>query len=156
MPPDARVRQRPIVPGDLPRLHELQLDPESNRTAVTNPGAERRSTRTGPRCWTIRRTPAVLLDGVLVGTISCFSVDGAEHVGYWIDRAYWEMGIASRALELHLREVTNRPLVVSVATSNTGVSAGARTAVERVARPLPQGGPGRRPAREGASRQPRE
>jgi hypothetical protein len=32
-----RVRLRPVEPADLPRMFELQLDPESNRMAVTNP-----------------------------------------------------------------------------------------------------------------------
>ena len=45
-------------------------------------------------------------------------MDGQDHVGYWIDRAYWGMGITSRALHMLLREVTKRPLVATVATSN--------------------------------------
>jgi RimJ/RimL family protein N-acetyltransferase len=45
-------------------------------------------------------------------------MDGQDHVGYWIDRAYWGKGIASRALHLLLREVAKRPLVATVATSN--------------------------------------
>jgi len=40
----------------------------------------------------------VLLDGAPVGSISRFPADGEDHVGYWIDRAYWGTGIASRAL----------------------------------------------------------
>src|SRR5262249_14378869 len=45
-------------------------------------------------------------------------MDGQDHVGYWIDRAYWGMGIASRALHLLLQEVAKRPLVATAATSN--------------------------------------
>jgi RimJ/RimL family protein N-acetyltransferase len=55
---------------------------------------------------------------VLVGYISCFPADGQDHVGYWIDRAYWGKGIASRALRLLLEEVTRRPLVAVAATGN--------------------------------------
>jgi hypothetical protein len=51
---------------------------------------------------------AVLVGEALVGTISCFPTDGAGHVGYRIDRAYWGTGIASRALHLLLCEVTKR------------------------------------------------
>jgi len=61
---------------------------------------------------------AVLVGEAFVGYISCFRVDGQDHVGYWIDRAYWGMGIASRALHLLLREVGKRPLVAVAATSN--------------------------------------
>jgi len=31
------VRLRPVQPGDLPRMYDMQLDPESNRMAVTIP-----------------------------------------------------------------------------------------------------------------------
>lgn len=117
---DVRVRLRPVESGDLPRMFELQLDPESNRMAVVKP----RSRAAFDAHWaealgdpaTAART--VLLDGALVGYVSCFPVDGAEHVGYWIDRAHWGTGIASRALCLLLQEVTKRPLVATAATSN--------------------------------------
>ncbi len=61
---------------------------------------------------------AILVGEAFVGYISCFPMDGQDHVGYWIDRAYWGMGIASRALHLLLREVAKRPLVATAATSN--------------------------------------
>lgn len=61
---------------------------------------------------------AILLDGTFVGYVSRFPADGQAHVGYWIDRACWGMGIASRALELLLSEVTDRPLFATAATSN--------------------------------------
>jgi RimJ/RimL family protein N-acetyltransferase len=117
---DESVRLRPLETGDLPRMYEMQLDPESNRMAVTIP-------RTGPvfdAHWAKtlddpgNTTRAVLFSGALVGYISCFPMDGQYHVGYWIDRAHWGSGIASRALHLLLREVTKRPLVAAAATSN--------------------------------------
>jgi RimJ/RimL family protein N-acetyltransferase len=63
-------------------------------------------------------TRVVLLDGRVVGSISCFPMDGQDHVGYWIDRACWGRGIASRALGLLLQEVTTRPLIATATTSN--------------------------------------
>ena len=120
MTADDSVRLRPVQPGDLPRMYELQLDPESNRMAVTIP----RSREAFDAHWakalddpgnTIR---AILLDGAFVGYVSCFPMDGQDHVGYWIDRAYWGLGIASRALHLLLGEVATRPLVATAATSN--------------------------------------
>ena len=114
------VRLRPVQPGDLPRMYAMQLDPEANRMAVTIP-------RTGEAFdshWAKaladpgNTTRAVLVGEAMVGYISCFPMDGQDHVGYWIDRAYWGMGIASRALHLLLREVAKRPLVASAATSN--------------------------------------
>ena len=58
------------------------------------------------------------VDGQVVGYISCFPLDGGDHVGYWIDRAHWGRGVASRALEKLLREVAQRPLVAVAATGN--------------------------------------
>ena len=53
-----------------------------------------------------------------VGYACCFPLDDQEHVGYWVDRAFWGRGIASRALHLLLREVVGRPLHATVATRN--------------------------------------
>jgi RimJ/RimL family protein N-acetyltransferase len=61
---------------------------------------------------------AILLGEAFVGYVSRFPHDGEDHVGYWIDRAFWGRGIASRALSLLLQEVTDRPLVATAATSN--------------------------------------
>jgi RimJ/RimL family protein N-acetyltransferase len=52
----------------------------------------------------------------MVGSICCFPMDGEDHVGYWIDQAYWGRRIASRALQLLLQEVTSRPLTATAAT----------------------------------------
>jgi RimJ/RimL family protein N-acetyltransferase len=117
---DKRVRLRPVQPGDLPRIYDLQLDPESNRMAVTIP----RNREAFDSHWAKvlgdpeNITRVVLVGEVLVGTISCFPMDGQDHVGYWIDRAYWGMGIASKSLHLLLQEVAKRPLVAAAATSN--------------------------------------
>lgn len=115
-----RVRLRPVEQSDLPRIYLMQLDPESNRMAVTIP----RSRDAFDSHWAKslddpRITTWVILVGdELVGYISQFPVDDRNHVGYWIDRAYWGMGIASRALHLLLAEVAERPLIATVATSN--------------------------------------
>jgi len=72
-------------------MYDLQLDPESNRMAVTIP-------RTGDAFdlhWAKALNDpgitarVVLVGEALVGYISCFPMDGQDHVGYWIDRAYW-------------------------------------------------------------------
>jgi RimJ/RimL family protein N-acetyltransferase len=117
---DECVWLRPIQPCDLPRMYDMQLDLESNRMAVTIP----RTREAFDSHWAKvlgdsgNTTWVILVGEELVGTISCFPMDGQDHVGYWIDRAYWGMGIASQALHLLLREVAKRPLVAAAATSN--------------------------------------
>ncbi len=114
------IRLRRVQPGDLPRVYDLQLDPESNRMAVTIA----RTREAFDSHWAnVLADPGitarvVLVGEELVGTSSCFPMDGQLHVGYWIDRAYWGMGIASQALHLLLQEVAKRPLVAAAATSN--------------------------------------
>lgn len=118
--PPARVCLRAVVPADIPALFEHQSDPEANRMAVTNP----RDADTFAAVWAkILDDPsvvarAIIADGALAGSISCFQMDGLDAVGYWIGRSYWGRGIATRALGLLLEEVTIRPLYARVARSN--------------------------------------
>jgi RimJ/RimL family protein N-acetyltransferase len=114
------VRLRPVQPGDLPQIYDMQFDPESNRMAVTFPRAREEFDLHWAKALDDPEitAKAVIVAGALVGYISCFPIDGRNHVGYWIDRAYWGLGIASRALQLLLGEVTKRPLFASAATSN--------------------------------------
>ena len=115
-----RVGLRPVEAGDLPRMYEWQLDPDSNRMAATIPWTREAfdshwsKSLDDPK----NTTRAILFDGTFVGTVCCFPMGGQDHVGYWVDRAFWGRGIASRALSLLLQEVPTRPLVATVATSN--------------------------------------
>lgn len=114
------IRLRPVEAADLPRVFEMQLDPESNRMAAT---IARTREKFDVHWAKVLPDPAVtarviLVGDELVGLVSCFQRTGEDHVGYWIDRAWWGRGIASRALELLLTEVTRRPLIATAATSN--------------------------------------
>ncbi len=114
------VRLRSVGQDDLPRMYEMQLDPESNRLAATIP----RSAEVFDSHWAeALRAPsvtakAILLGEEMVGYVCCFRRDGRASVGYWVSREHWGKGIASRALELLLLEVATRPLYAHVATSN--------------------------------------
>ena len=111
---------RNVERDDLPRIYEFQLDPESNRMAVTIP----RSVDAFEAHWTTAlqdptvTTKLIVVGDDLAGCISCFKMDGVDAVGYWLGREFWRRGIASRALELLLTEVSTRPLSARVATSN--------------------------------------
>ncbi len=61
---------------------------------------------------------AIVADGSLAGSISCFKLDGQDAVGYWIAREHWGRGIASAALRLLLEEVAVRPLYARAARHN--------------------------------------
>jgi RimJ/RimL family protein N-acetyltransferase len=114
------IRLRTVERDALPRMCQMQLDPESNRMAVRTP----RSGEAFDAHWAnVLRDPgvtakAILLGEALVGYVCCFGRDGRANVGYWVSREHWGKGIASRALELLLLEVPARPLYARVATSN--------------------------------------
>jgi RimJ/RimL family protein N-acetyltransferase len=61
---------------------------------------------------------AITCNGKLVGSIASFVVEGETEVTYWIDRAAWGRGIASRALSLFLEVAQVRPLYARAATDN--------------------------------------
>jgi len=52
---------------------------------------------------------AITCDGQLVGSVAAFVLGGETGVTYWVDRAAWGRGIASRALELLMDLVPTRP-----------------------------------------------
>lgn len=122
MDSSCNIELRAVVLGDLPTIYAYQLDPEANRMAVAR-----------PRSWEDFRSHweqslddpkivarVIVADGEVVGHISCFEMDGRENVGYWIDRAHWGKGIASRGLALFLEVVSRRPLHARAARSNAG------------------------------------
>jgi RimJ/RimL family protein N-acetyltransferase len=113
-------RLRPTGPDDLPALFEIQSDPESNAMVGARPRTreaffaawERNFVDPGDNSHTIE------LDGVIVGNVARFQADGHDCVGYWIARAHWGKGIASRALVMFLCEERRRPLFATTARTN--------------------------------------
>ncbi len=122
MPDHPSVHLRDVAEADLPLLYQFSLDPDSNRMAMVHP----RDGESFDAHWAkvLRSSDTVskviLLEDRVVGKISCFGSDGTNMVGYWIDRAHWGRGIATRALVLLLEEVAIRPLTARVATTNLG------------------------------------
>jgi len=119
--PIGEVTIRPVREDDLPILFEHQRDPQANAMAAF-PARERdafmahwANILADPACVAI----AVELDGAVVGNIGSFEFGGHREVGYWIDRAFWGRGVATRALAEFLREAeTGRPLFAGVIAHN--------------------------------------
>ena len=119
---DERPRSAPPVePGDLPRMYDMQLDPESNRMAVTIP----RTAEAFDAHWAkALRDPSEHRQGRFCSA-RCWS--GTSPASRWTARITSGTGSTGRIgargspagrLQLLLREVTNRPLVATAATSN--------------------------------------
>ena len=119
------IALRPVEDSDLDAIFDQRRDPESVRMAAFT--AEDPADRSvfDAHMARVRNSPditmrAVTCDGQLVGSIASFAVEGQTEVTYWIDRAAWGRGIASRALLLLLDLVPIRPLYARVASDNAG------------------------------------
>lgn len=124
--PALDIRLRPVGPGDLPAMFEFQSDPRSNEMAGTKARTREAFFAAWEKNFANPRINARVIELVsaggaeLVGSIACFQAAGEERdsVGYWIARAYWGRGIASRALSLFLVEERRRPLHATAAKDN--------------------------------------
>ena len=119
----SEVTLRGLEDADLDILYEFMRDPEAVRMAAftaEDPGdreafdAHMRKIRGNPE--TLNQV--ILGDGVVVGSIASFVMDGDTEITYWVDRAVWGQGVAGRAVALLLEQVTVRPLHARVASDN--------------------------------------
>src|SRR5262249_30263018 len=117
------VELRPIEDADLDAIFEMQRDPDGVWMAAFTPldpndraAFDAHMARIRARTDVTNR--AITCDGELVGTVAAFVIEGDTEVTYWIDRARWGQGIASRALALLLDLVPVRPLHARAATDN--------------------------------------
>ena len=117
---------RDVVEDDLPVFFDSQLDPEANRMAAftARDPSDRQAFTTH---WhkiladptTINKT--IVCDGQVMGSVSSYEHDSKPEVTYWIGRAYWGQGIATRALSEFLAHVNRvRPMYARVAKDNLG------------------------------------
>jgi RimJ/RimL family protein N-acetyltransferase len=119
------VALRPVDDSDLDALFDQMRDPESVwMAAFTAEDPDDRSAFDA-HMGKLRNSPditlwAVTCDGQLAGSIGSFVFGGQTEVTYWIDRAAWGQGIASRALALLLDLVPVRPLHARAASDNAG------------------------------------
>lgn len=113
---------RDVAESDLPIFFANEHDPVANEMAVF-PARDR---ETFMAYWakilgdeTVAKQ-TILIDGQVAGNIMSFERFGKREVGYWIAREHWGKGIATRALEAFLTQVTVRPLIARVAKHNVG------------------------------------
>ncbi len=113
---------RPVIEADLPFFYLHQLDEEATRMA----DFPSRSEEAFYAHWhkimadptNVLRT--ILEDGQVAGSVVSFILDGRREVRYWIGRDFWGPGVATRALELMLVELKERPLIAVTAVHNLG------------------------------------
>lgn len=121
----SNVVLRDVRDEDLPVFFAQQLDTDANvmaaftakdptdREAFDAHWAKIRANKT----ITIQ---TILADGEVAGNVISFSDYGQPEVGYFLGRAFWGQGIATRALAAFLRQITTRPLYAHAAKDNAG------------------------------------
>jgi RimJ/RimL family protein N-acetyltransferase len=117
------IALRPVADADLDALFDQMRDPESVWMAAFTPADPDDRTAFDAHMAKVRSSPditlhAITCDGQLVGSVASFVFDGETDITYWIDRAAWGRGIASRALELLMDLVPIRPLYARAASDN--------------------------------------
>lgn len=69
---------------------------------------------------TVNNQTIILDNTIIVGSIAKFVIKGETEITYWIDRKFWGVGIATKALMELLEIETVRPLFGRVAFGNFG------------------------------------
>ena len=116
------VTLRPLVASDAEFVFAMMRDPASvAMVGFTIPDLDRATF--DPWFENLRSSPdirsfAVLDEEALAGVAAVYNLATAPEVTYWIDRAQWGRGIASRALELMVVEVPVRPLIAGAGADN--------------------------------------
>jgi RimJ/RimL family protein N-acetyltransferase len=116
------VSLRPVEDDDLPLFFEWQADEESSRLAAVTARDEQAFAGHWSRIRSDRGTTlrTIVADGAVAGNAVSWTGDDGRMVGYWLGKAYWRRGIASKALALFLEEERHRPLLATVAEHNAG------------------------------------
>jgi RimJ/RimL family protein N-acetyltransferase len=117
---DTRVELRDVVDDDLQVFFEQQLDPEATAMAAFPArGAEAFFTH-WDKILHDRDVTAktIVCAGEVAGNIVSWTQDGKREIGYWIGKAYWDKGIATRAVTWFMNLVDDRPLYAWVARHN--------------------------------------
>lgn len=114
------VQVRPTVRDDLEALYLIQREERGNAMAVANP----RTRSEFEAHWhsvlegTDAQAYTIMVNEHVAGSVSCFTYNEENCVGYWISERFWDRGIATVALQRLLEEVNTRPLYAYVASTN--------------------------------------
>jgi RimJ/RimL family protein N-acetyltransferase len=117
------IALREVVDEDMDALFRQMSDPESVRMAAFTAQDPSDRAAFDAHMGKVRANPenllrAVTRDGEFVGTVGSFILEGDTEVTYWVDRAAWGQGIATKALELLLELQPARPIFARAASDN--------------------------------------
>jgi len=124
----ADVTLREVMDSDLPIFFEQESDLDARYMAAFT-SEDRNDREAFMAHWakirsnssSVERT--ILAAGQVAGSIVSWSEvdaggESTREVGYWLGKAFWGQGIATRALALFIRELPTRPLYAHAAKDN--------------------------------------
>ena len=119
------IALRPTHVRDLDTLFQFQLDKEGGYLAAFMPTDPTDKVAYITKHTKLLGDPTVnnqtiILDDVIVGSIAKFVLHGDTEITYQIDRKHWGRGIATKALQVFLNQVIERPIYGRVAFDNYG------------------------------------
>ncbi|WP_084046000.1 GNAT family N-acetyltransferase [Deinococcus hopiensis] len=119
-PPHVLLRE--VRDEDIRVFYEQQLDLEATQMAAFPsrdwPRFSAHWARIRQRHSNELRT--IEVNGEVAGNMESYEQNGRWMLGYWLGRAYWGQGVATRALQTFLAEFTQRPVFAQVAKHNVG------------------------------------
>ena len=124
-PIDQSIRLRDVQFEDIGLFFRFQCDPEAGYMAAFGARKPADQERHYAQWERICADPSLIkqmicYNDIVVGNMLCYEEEGRQEVGYWIDRAYWGLGIASSALRLFLKQFPHRPLYARCVVDNLG------------------------------------
>ena len=119
------INLRPTTISDLDFLFQFQVDKEGGYLAAFMPKDPTDKSAYLSKYTKLLDDPTVnnqtiILDNIIIGSIAKFVMEGETEITYWIDRKFWEQGIATKALKEFLDIETTRPIFGRVAFDNFG------------------------------------
>ena len=111
--------------ADLPTLFHFQQNPESIHNAAftskdPNDEAAYMEKYTKLLADPMINNQTIRIDGVIVGSLAKYVMEGEAEITYWIDRKFWGQGIATAALKKFLKIELTRPIFGRTAFDNYG------------------------------------
>jgi RimJ/RimL family protein N-acetyltransferase len=120
----AELSLRPVIADDLPVFFAQQLEPEAIFMAAFTAKDPSDRAAFDDHWRRILADPtiiirAVVLDGQIAGSVLSYEEEGQPEVSYWLGKAFWGKGVATRALaEFLARHNPKRPIYARVAADN--------------------------------------
>ena len=125
MIPDSEITLRKTEITDLEFFFLFQLDDEANYLAAFTSKDSKDKTAYLQKFSKFLNDPTIhmqtiIVENVIAGSIASFELDGKTELTYWIDKKFWNKGIATKALTLLLNSDHRRPIYGRTAFDNVG------------------------------------